>query len=64
MGWAIACDPVYGHPQKEFSQYLSGQALHAWRLTFVHPVSGQVIENTAPLPEGFEKLLTLLRRRC
>ncbi|HBC40462.1 MAG TPA: RluA family pseudouridine synthase [Pseudanabaena sp.] len=63
MGWAIAGDPVYGHPNKEVSQYLSGQALHAWRLTFMHPVSGECMENIAPLPEGFEKLLTALRRK-
>jgi len=63
MGWAIAGDPVYGYPNKEVSQYLSGQALHAYRLTFVHPISGELIENTAPLPEGFEKLLVFLRRR-
>ncbi|MEI6331395.1 MAG: RluA family pseudouridine synthase [Pseudanabaena sp. ELA645] len=63
MGWAIAGDPVYGYPNKEVSQYLSGQALHAWRLTFTHPISGAVIENIAPLPEGFEKLLVFLRRR-
>ncbi|NUN64004.1 RluA family pseudouridine synthase [Pseudanabaena biceps] len=63
MGWAIAGDPLYGHPNKETSQYLSGQALHAWRLTFKHPISGEVIENIAPLPEGFEKLLVFLRRR-
>ena len=63
MGWAIAGDPVYGHPNKEVSQYLTGQALHAWRLTFTHPVSGEIIANTAPLPAGFEKLLAFLRRR-
>ena len=63
MGWAIAGDPVYGHPNKEVLQYLAGQSLHAWRLTFTHPVSGELIENIAPLPEGFEKLLTFLRRR-
>ena len=63
MGWAIAGDPVYGYPNKEVSQYLSGQALHAWRLTFTHPVSGELIENIAPLPTGFEKLLVFLRRR-
>jgi 23S rRNA pseudouridine1911/1915/1917 synthase len=63
MGWAIAGDPVYGYPNKEVSQYLSGQALHAWRLTFTHPILGAVIENIAPLPEGFEKLLVFLRRR-
>lgn len=63
MGWVIAGDPAYGHPNKEVSQYLSGQALHAWRLTFTHPVSGKLIENIAPLPTGFEKLLVFLRRR-
>ena len=61
MGWAIAGDPVYGHPNKEISQYIIGQALHAWRLTFTHPVSGELIQNIAPLPEGFEKLLISLR---
>ena len=63
MGWAIAGDPVYGHPNKEISQYVLGQALHAWRLTFTHPVSGELIQNIAPLPEGFEKLLVSLRHR-
>ena len=61
MNWAIAGDPVYGHPNKEISQYIIGQALHAWRLTFTHPVSGELIQNIAPLPEGFEKLLISLR---
>ncbi|ELS33159.1 MULTISPECIES: RluA family pseudouridine synthase [Pseudanabaena] len=63
MGWAIAGDPIYGYPNKETSQYLAGQALHAWKLTFTHPVSGDIITNIAPLPIGFEKLLTFLRRR-
>ena len=63
MGWAIAGDPLYGHPNKETSSYLLGQALHAWRLTFAHPVSGELIKNVAPLSEGFEKLLVFLRRR-
>lgn len=63
LGWAIAGDPVYGHPNKEVSQYLAGQAFHAWRLTFTHPISGELIENIAPLPEGFEKLLSFLRRK-
>ncbi|WP_197278626.1 RluA family pseudouridine synthase [Pseudanabaena sp. 'Roaring Creek'] len=64
MGWAIAGDPIYGYPNKETSQYLAGQALHAWKLTFTHPVSGDIITNIAPLPVGFEKLLTFLRRRA
>ncbi|MDX2256042.1 MAG: RluA family pseudouridine synthase [Pseudanabaenaceae cyanobacterium bins.39] len=63
MGWAIAGDPMYGSPNKEVSQYLTGQALHAWRLTFTHPLSGETITNTAPLAAGFTKFLTFLRRR-
>ncbi|WP_425217388.1 RluA family pseudouridine synthase [Tumidithrix helvetica] len=65
MGHAIANDPVYSPNAKamakQFAKYLTGQALHAWRLTFTHPVSGEAIEAIAPLPEGFERLLKHLR---
>lgn len=40
---------------------LSGQALHARKLTIEHPVSGNIIEAIAPLPEEFTKLLRVLR---
>ena len=40
---------------------LSGQALHARKLTIEHPVSGKIIEAIAPLPEEFNKLLRVLR---
>jgi 23S rRNA pseudouridine1911/1915/1917 synthase len=42
---------------------LTGQALHAWRLTLRHPVTGETIEAIAPPPESFEKLLRILRVR-
>lgn len=42
---------------------LTGQALHAWRLTLRHPVTGETIEAIAPPPETFEKLLRILRVR-
>ncbi|WP_408648766.1 RluA family pseudouridine synthase [Tumidithrix elongata] len=65
MGHAIANDPVYSlnakAMAKQFAKYLTGQALHAWRLTFIHPISGEAIEAIAPLPEGFERLLKHLR---
>jgi 23S rRNA pseudouridine1911/1915/1917 synthase len=41
---------------------LSRQALHAFRLRFRHPRSGQVFEIEAPLPEDFQKTLAALRR--
>jgi 23S rRNA pseudouridine1911/1915/1917 synthase len=37
------------------------QALHAARLAFEHPTSGDRIELEAPLPDDFEALLTVLR---
>jgi 23S rRNA pseudouridine1911/1915/1917 synthase len=42
---------------------LTGQALHAWRLTLRHPVTGEPIEAIAPPPETFETLLRILRIR-
>ncbi|MEM7770886.1 MAG: RluA family pseudouridine synthase, partial [Cyanobacteria bacterium P01_A01_bin.37] len=42
---------------------LPGQALHAWKLRVHHPVTDEWIEAIAPLPEHFERLLTVLQRR-
>jgi len=57
MGHAIAGDPVYGRA----IPHLQGQALHAWRLTFTHPISGEIIQAIAPLPLSLEKFLKKLR---
>jgi 23S rRNA pseudouridine1911/1915/1917 synthase len=40
---------------------LGGQALHAVRLGFVHPVTGKPMIFDAPLPERIERLLAHLR---
>lgn len=42
---------------------LSGQALHAHRLTLNHPISGQLISAIAPLRTEFIKLLDVLKNR-
>jgi predicted ribosomally synthesized peptide with nif11-like leader len=42
---------------------LPGQALHAVQLGLDHPISRERLLLQAPLPEVFEKLLALLRRR-
>jgi len=39
---------------------LKGQALHAKRLSFVHPKSGEVVVFEAPLPEDLQKLIASL----
>jgi 23S rRNA pseudouridine1911/1915/1917 synthase len=39
------------------------QALHAWRLSFRHPVEGEVMTFEAPVPDDMKKLISRLRRR-
>ncbi|HCF29497.1 MAG TPA: RluA family pseudouridine synthase [Cyanobacteria bacterium UBA11049] len=62
IGHPIVGDPVYSS-NRSVGVNLSGQALHAWRLRLQHPVSGEWIEVTAPLPPEFLTLLEVLRRR-
>jgi len=62
MGHPIVGDPIYssGH---SIGVNLPGQALHAWKLQLQHPVSGNLVEVTAPPPRSFTTLLEVLRRR-
>ncbi|MBD2144226.1 RluA family pseudouridine synthase [Sphaerospermopsis sp. FACHB-1194] len=62
IGHPIVGDPVYGSG-RSVGVNLPGQALHAWRLKLQHPISGDWIEVTAPLPQTFTTLLEVLRRR-
>ncbi len=64
-------DPLYGgrprlpkggtEDQIRALQGFRRQALHAVRLRLTHPVSGQVLEWEAPIPEDFRGLLSALR---
>lgn len=51
-------DEVYGKRQSKFK--LEGQCLHAMTLGFVHPVAKEYMEFSAPLPDYFEHLLSIL----
>ena len=62
MGHPIVGDPTYS-AGRSVGVNLPGQALHAWRLTVAHPVSGKAIEAIAPLPQPMETLLSVLRNR-
>lgn len=62
IGHPIVGDPVYSSG-RSVGVNLTGQALHAWKLSLQHPVSGEWIEVTAPLPKTFITLLEVLRRR-
>lgn len=59
IGFPLVGDPKYG-PKKTMD--IGGQALHAGVLGFEHPVTGEYIERSAPLPQYFEEVLTKLRK--
>ncbi|MCS7187881.1 MAG: RNA pseudouridine synthase, partial [Armatimonadota bacterium] len=41
-------------------QSLNGQALHAWKLTFVHPRTEEPKTFEAPLPDDMRQLIAIL----
>lgn len=62
-------DPLYGgnqriptkqleETQKQAIKQFHRQALHAYRLSFEHPISGEKLEFTTPLPTDFANLLS------
>ncbi len=59
IGHPVVGDRVYG--RRRTSLPVSRQFLHAWRLEFIHPLSGQRLELEAPLPPDLRAILDLLR---
>lgn len=60
IGHPLAGDPVYG-PSKVITE-LHGQCLHAYKLGFIHPVTGEYLEFTADPPEVFVHFRDKLRK--
>ena len=54
----IVGDEVYGRKKREFN--LEGQLLHAYRLEFTHPSTGERMAFYAPLPDYFVKVIKKL----
>lgn len=61
IGFPVVGDPLYGMRKQAFD--IDGQALHAYRLSFEHPRTGEQITCEAPLPEDMKKILVTLRNR-
>ena len=57
LGHPVLGDPVYGGVRKGFPE-LTGQCLHARRLSFLHPRTGERITVESPLPDYFTATLT------
>jgi 23S rRNA pseudouridine1911/1915/1917 synthase len=57
-GTPIVGDPIYGKPSKNSAQ--TGRLmLHAWRLTFQHPLTGKSQRFEAPIPPEFQPWVNL-----
>jgi 23S rRNA pseudouridine1911/1915/1917 synthase len=61
IGHPLLGDTVYG-AKKPYSG-LAGQCLHARRLSFVHPRSGERVTVECPLPDWFTQVLTKLGQK-
>lgn len=61
IGHPLLGDEVYS--SRKWPYVTNGQTLHAYILGFIHPVSGDYIETTAPIPEYFETVLDKLRKK-
>lgn len=57
VGLPIIGDEVYG---KGSFPGITRQLLHAWKLSLPHPVSGEKLDFTAPLPDDFAAIKKLL----
>lgn len=73
IGLPVVGDAIYGPkrperdatlppPVREALRQLGGQALHAYRLEFDHPATGERLQFAAPPPEDFQRLLDALRQ--
>lgn len=76
MSWSrhpIVADSMYGGKSPTVGELLGTDdptpaigrfALHAHRIEFRHPISGQTLAIEAPLPQDFQNLLDVLRTRA
>jgi 23S rRNA pseudouridine1911/1915/1917 synthase len=69
FGFPIVGDKIYGHKRRESEQHSAAgsvlnvfprQALHAEKLSFVHPESNELMVFRAPLPQDMQNLLNSL----
>lgn len=61
IGHPLLGDELYGTKVKGVN--ISGQLLHAQKLGFIHPTTGEYVEFFAPIPDEFSKILETLRKK-
>ncbi|CAM2150859.1 RluA family pseudouridine synthase [Paraburkholderia tropica] len=65
VGHPLLGDPVYGHARGKRSvaalpNGFARQALHAWRLGLIHPVTGRAMQWRAEVPDDMDELIEAL----
>ncbi len=60
LGHPVVGDKLYGYKNQRFS--LEGQLLHAQKLEFTHPRTGERMAFEAPLPDYFVRILETVRK--
>lgn len=61
LGHPVVGDKTYGFAKCRWN--LVGQLLHAEKLIFTHPTTGEEMTFSAPIPSYFDKILTALRNK-
>ena len=65
-GWPLVGDPAYGEPRwsqiadpglAAMLRAFPRQALHAWRVRMIHPLTGVPLDIEAPVPDDLKELL-------
>lgn len=73
MGHPLLGDPLYGRKGKpgalgdplfrEWVRRMNRQALHSYRLGFIHPRTGERVYFISPIPEDMKSILSFLRKQ-
>lgn len=58
LGHPVLGDAVYG----KASKWVEGQCLHARKIGFIHPATGEYMEFSSPLPDYFTSVLARLEK--
>lgn len=61
IGHPLVGDPVYGYSKGKQRFNTSGQLLHAKKLGFIHPSTGNYIEFESEIPSNFQKIIGILK---
>ncbi|NQZ58516.1 MAG: RluA family pseudouridine synthase [Lentisphaeraceae bacterium] len=57
MGFPVIGDKLYGTKRLEMKESPERHLLHAWKIRIDHPITGEPLEFTSPLPENFTSVM-------